>query len=65
MTTEVIFTLEQQKILNDPTASFWLKKAVQQMADRDPVDALHDAEELVILLRARWNEIKGASLAGR
>lgn len=33
-------------ILDDDTASHWLKAAIQDLMLRDPVDALNDAEEL-------------------
>lgn len=53
MVTAESLSLDQQKIFNDPVASYWLKNAVMQTAERDPVDALRDAEQLVIFLRVR------------
>ena len=32
-----------QNLLNDPTASFWLKSAVQTLNERDALDAFQDA----------------------
>lgn len=37
------------RIMNDPTASFWLKKAVDAVMHRDCVDAANDAEALLAL----------------
>ncbi len=41
------------EILSDFSASYWLKNALQSALSRDPVDALRDAEILVIALRER------------
>lgn len=40
-------------ILNDPSASFWLKDALRTALQRDPVDAAHDAELLAAVLASR------------
>jgi len=42
-----------ENILDDPAASFWLKNALRSALNRDPVDALHDAELLVVALKER------------
>lgn len=42
-----------ENILDDPAASFWLKNALRSALDRDPVDALNDAEWLVVALKER------------
>lgn len=42
-----------ENILDDPAASFWLKNALRSALDRDPVDALNDAEVLVVALKER------------
>ena len=39
------------EILQDPCASFPLKETLKRFLDRDPVDALNDAEVLVIALK--------------
>lgn len=44
-----------ENILDDPAASFWLKNALRSALDRDPVDALNDAELLVVALKERLN----------
>lgn len=44
-------------ILNDPTASTWLKDALRSALRRDPVDAANDAAYLARFLDARCNEI--------
>lgn len=40
-----------QAIIEDPTASDWLKAALLSALDRDPVDAAADAEILAAALR--------------
>ncbi len=40
-------------ILADPTASHWLKNALQTALARDPVDAANDADLLARLLESR------------
>ena len=41
------------EIIANRGSSFWLMQAVRASEDRDPVDALHDAEVLVMILAAR------------
>ena len=40
-------------LINDPSIRFWLKKAITDLEDRDPVDALND----VVLLK-RFCELR-------
>jgi len=42
-----------ENILDDLAASFWLKNALRSALNRDPVDALNDAELLVVALKER------------
>lgn len=42
-----------RRVLDDPAASDWLKRALRLALDRDAVDAAHDAEVLADLLRGR------------
>jgi hypothetical protein len=42
-----------ENILDDLAASFWLKNALRSALNRDPVDALNDAELLVVTLKER------------
>ncbi len=44
-------------ILTDPTASYWLKGALFRVWQRDPVDALNDAEILVSVLTKKCDEL--------
>lgn len=44
------------RIANDQSASYWLKAAVIASDQRDPVDALHDAEALVEACKQRLAE---------
>jgi hypothetical protein len=39
--------------LTDPSTSYWLRAQIVATAQRDPVDALRDAERLVEVLRLR------------
>src|SRR5262245_6158043 len=41
------------EVLKDPSASHWLKDALQSAIQRDCLDALRDAEVLTAILRAR------------
>ena len=49
------------EVLEDPSASFWLKTALRSALCRDPVDAAHDAEIMARLLAERCDQI----LSGR
>jgi hypothetical protein len=42
---------EIERVLSDPAASIWLKKALGAAMSRDPVDAINDAEILSRLER--------------
>lgn len=42
-----------EAILDDRAVSFWLKNALRSAIDRDPVDAVRDAELLVLALKER------------
>lgn len=44
---------EFERVLTDPTTSFWLKEALSTARRRDPVDAEGDAELLLNLLQVR------------
>ena len=48
----------EQVILNDPSASRWLKAQIRNLDLRDPVDALNDIEVLTQVLALK---IKNAS----
>lgn len=43
----------EQTILHSPSTSAWLRTSYKSARDRDPLDALHDAEALAAVLRAR------------
>ncbi len=45
-----------QQIKNDFAASYWLQHALETALRRDPVDALNDAEILVLALEQRLND---------
>jgi len=42
-----------EEIRNDMAASYWLKSVLASALQRDPVDAVADAEVLVMALRER------------
>ncbi|WP_419739474.1 hypothetical protein [Ruegeria sp.] len=44
---------------SEPSLSYWLKRAIGDLAKRDPLDALHDAELLRALMKARWQAHAG------
>ncbi len=54
---------EIRQILNGPGTSYWLKNALTAALDRDPVDAVNDAELLAIVLRHRAEVIQSEALA--
>lgn len=43
----------EQALQHDPSTSYWLKEQFKVTKERDPVDALNDAEALVSALKAR------------
>lgn len=45
-----------QAILNDPSASSWLKRSLEEALTRDPVDAANDAEVLAEVLASRCDQ---------
>ena len=50
-----------EEALQDPAASFWLKRALQSALSRDPVDAANDADVLARLLDARCRSLLNRS----
>lgn len=48
-----------EQTLADPACSNWLKDALSNARQRDPVDALNDAEHLVYLLRLQLDTLMG------
>jgi hypothetical protein len=49
--------IEGREILDDPSASDWLKEALRSALDRDPVDALNDALLLAATLEERLRTV--------
>ncbi|HBD2603742.1 hypothetical protein [Enterobacter kobei] len=43
----------EQALKHDPSTSYWLKEQFEVTKERDPVDALNDAEALVSALKTR------------
>ena len=54
---------EIRQILAGPGTSNWMKVALSTAINRDPVDALNDAELLAIVLRLRAEQVRAAALA--
>lgn len=50
--------MNKHTILNDPTASNWLKDALSTAMQRDIVDAVNDAEALTRVLKTELNNIE-------
>jgi hypothetical protein len=46
--------MEPSDLLNDPCISFWFKNAFRKAIERDPVDALVDAELLLFSLKSHF-----------
>ena len=47
----------KKRTIENPAASYWLKKAVAALDVRDPLDALADAEMLAAIAKQRTKEI--------
>lgn len=47
----------EQTLLSDPSTSNGLKEQLDLTKNRDPVDALNDAEVLVTVLESRLNTV--------
>ena len=47
-----------KSIMESKAGSYWLKNAIRTAMQRDPVDALGDAEVLANVLKMRWDEMK-------
>jgi hypothetical protein len=52
------------KVTEDPAASSWLKNALVEAINRDPVDAAGDAEVLCRILKLRAAAVQKAELSG-
>ena len=50
-------------VISDPACSYWLKDALSRALDRDPVDAVNDAEALFDLLDLRTSAMFDKLLA--
>jgi hypothetical protein len=47
------------RIACDPCASYWLRDSVKALLQRDPVDAVNDAEALALAMRDHLKIIQG------
>jgi hypothetical protein len=54
---------EIRQILSGPGTSTWLKNALTTALDRDPVDAVNDAELLAMVLGHRADQINATAQA--
>ena len=57
MKSQPISDPEGEEILDDPSASDWLKGALRSALERDPVDALNDALVLAATLEERLRAV--------
>lgn len=55
-------SMSANDILNRQDASYWLKNAIKTALQRDPVDAVNDAEILVQVLRRRCDTVLRSAL---
>lgn len=55
---------DAMKVAEDAAASGWLKNALVEAINRDPVDAAGDAEVLWRILKLRAAAVQGAGLSG-
>ena len=46
-----------KEILADPSISYWLKDAIRTAYERDPVEAMRDAQRLLKMLGDRYVQI--------
>ena len=53
----------EARVLNDPASSYWLRDRILDTRNRDPLDALRDAEMLVKILKARVQRALASSRA--
>jgi hydrogenase maturation factor len=53
-----------REILDDPTASNWIKRALTEALNLDAVDMANDAEVLALLLSARADNLADNLLKG-
>jgi hypothetical protein len=58
-----MLTQDISRVLRDPSASNWLKSAMVDSLERDPVEAANDAEILAALLQARAEVILSGEVA--
>ena len=47
----------EAQILQSLSTSFWLREAIKSLAQRDPLDALNDAETLLQVQRQRLDDM--------
>ena len=57
--TDTSYSEDCFMIQTHPAVSYWLKDALTALDQRDPVDALQDAEVLLALAEKRLNEMQG------
>lgn len=55
--TSLNIAQEIERVIADPTTSFWLRNNIQLALNRDPVDALQDAKHLTDILRAHLDKL--------
>jgi hypothetical protein len=48
----------KDEILNEPSNSFWIKNAIAELENRDPLDVLADLTLLNDLMTERYIEVK-------
>ncbi len=57
--------IKMNEVLKEPCVSFWLKKAIKELKQRDPIDAFRDLEFLKELWSEHCNELADNALHNR
>lgn len=52
-------SIDVKQVLSRADTSFWLKTAISECMQRDPLDALADVEMLHVVLEARVKDLLG------
>lgn len=46
----------EQRVMQDPSSSFWLKEQIEATDERDVLDVMKDVEILLSIIHQRFNE---------
>jgi hypothetical protein len=57
----IVFNARRQTLMDDPTVRYWVKRMIDDLEHRDPVDVVTDLELLTELAHLRLNALSNAS----